>query len=147
MPEHCRFALLVLALPFLAGCGTLSNLEGFSQTVWMGFPTEEPRPFGGVGNDCRMIGVMAQSELGWLVIPPLVVDLPVSLVGDVVTLPRVLWMRHEWSRAEQTGIWPEWARFNLQARSAVSAPATQAEPGLPVMPAKREQATLSRPDQ
>jgi hypothetical protein len=78
---------LCLAANLIAtsGCGTMANLEGKSLPMISHVQVEEPRPFGGVGRDIRWISTMT---------PPanlmFVGDLPLSLVGDVVTLPRTL---------------------------------------------------------
>ena|SRR5580765_5244284 len=112
----------------LAGCGTCSNLEGKPDAFWSGPPNSVPSPFGGVGNDCIAIADFFEREdlWIWLLIPPLVCDLPFSLVGDAVTLPRVLAMRQELEQAKQTGRWPDWAWPHLQAE-AVSASRIPAE--------------------
>jgi hypothetical protein len=104
----------------MPGCGTMSNLDGKPQTVWSGPPTSVPSPFGGVVNDCKTIEASAGTALGWIEIPVLVCDLPISLGGDVLTLPRVLAMRQEWEQAKQTGLWPDWAWPFLQAEAAAA---------------------------
>jgi hypothetical protein len=86
-------------------------------------------------------------QLGWLVIPVFVADLPLSLIGDVVTLPRVFAMRREWSRGEQTGIWPEWAKGNLGIYAVESVPDKTAESELTVSPCKEESAIRATPKQ
>jgi hypothetical protein len=120
-------SLLGLMLP---GCGTCSNLAGQHQSLWIGLPTREPSPFGGVGNDCRDIAALANENL-WMAIPLFTCDLPLSLVGDVFTLPRVLAMRQEWEQAKQTGIWPVWARDNLEALAAVQTQAISGQAETP----------------
>jgi uncharacterized protein YceK len=83
--------LLVLLLPFASGCGTLANLDGREYPL-MGMPGQiMPRPFGGVARDVK-----------WMFI----LDLPLSLIGDVVTLPKTipyLWMSEDDYRRDYWG--------------------------------------------
>jgi hypothetical protein len=70
------------------GCGTMANLDG-SEYALLHIPHQEaPKPFGGVARDVRWI---RSGSLGIFC----VADVPFSLVGDVVTLPKVLWTMHE----------------------------------------------------
>jgi uncharacterized protein YceK len=76
------FAVFLLAT---TGCGTMANLDG-RRLALIDFTHQiEPMPFGGVGRDMTWI---CSGGLFF------VVDLPFSLVGDIVTLPRVLWTMH-----------------------------------------------------
>ena len=81
----CGLFFLAASLIATSGCGTMANLEGKSHPMLSHVDVEEPRPFGGVGRDIRWV---------WTVTFPanlmFVGDLPLSLVGDVVTLPRTL---------------------------------------------------------
>ena len=94
--------VLALFLVFSAvGCGTMANLEGKDKAL-LSLPGQEmPKPFGGVGRDFRWLGCAISDKkeglddylgafTGSLIF---VTDLPFSLVGDVVTLPRVLALR------------------------------------------------------
>ena len=78
-----RLLLLGYALPLLAGCGTMANMQGKNLPALDAGGQYEPRPFGGVRNDVRWLCQGNGFVLG-------LVDLPFSLVGDVVTLPVVL---------------------------------------------------------
>jgi uncharacterized protein YceK len=71
------------------GCGTMANMDGRDALV--GLPSRPPVPFGGVANDMAW---MTRGNLS----PPekfdrafttsiALLDLPFSLVGDVITLP------------------------------------------------------------
>jgi hypothetical protein len=63
-----------------SGCGTLANLNGQSYPLMGG--TEPTRPFGGVRRDMRWISsVTVPYNLMF------VADLPVSMAGDIATLP------------------------------------------------------------
>ena len=92
--------MLLLAAPLLTGCGTMANMSGKSLAL-IGPPDREVRPFGGVANDVRWVG----EQVGWAVktdepqYAPFnlaaagyfgLIDLPFSLIGDVITLPRIL---------------------------------------------------------
>lgn len=80
----CRL-FLAASLTAIAGCGTMANLEGKSRPMISQVHVEEPRPFGGVGRDIRWTSTITfPANLIFLG------DLPLSLVGDVVTLPRTL---------------------------------------------------------
>jgi len=73
-------AIVVALLIGTAGCGTLANLDG-RKLAMIDLPHQEaPKPFGGVCRDIRWItsGMVYFVE-----------DIPFSLVGDIVTLPKV----------------------------------------------------------
>jgi hypothetical protein len=73
---HTTFALTLLCIA--SGCGTLANLNGQSYPLMGG--TEPTKPLGGVRRDIGWItSVTAPVNLLF------VADLPVSLIGDVVT--------------------------------------------------------------
>lgn len=103
----------LLVLPCFAGCGTMANLEG-CQHVILSRPCQvKPRPFGGVANDLKwMLGTREADAVSFSfqdfrpsnLVPALAIealyiaDLPLSLIGDVITLPKTipyLWMRDE----------------------------------------------------
>lgn len=68
------------------GCGTLFNLSGHE--VWIGPypPARGIYPFGGVGNDVRWMGRFKDDPLPiGIVVPAL--DMPLSVVGDILTYP------------------------------------------------------------
>jgi hypothetical protein len=74
-------ALVAFAIFAGFGCGTMANMAGREQPL-MSLPGQVPtKPFGGVGRDLKWI---ASGNI--FLIP----DIPFSLVGDVVTLPKVL---------------------------------------------------------
>jgi uncharacterized protein YceK len=78
------FALLMaLGSP---GCGTMANLEG-RELALIDLPhQEEAKPFGGVERDFRWISSGAVIFAA---------DIPFSLVGDMVTLPKVIMAANE----------------------------------------------------
>jgi uncharacterized protein YceK len=95
-----RCFLVLVLLPLASGCGTLSNLGRYTGVIILdGTPTE--RVYGGVWRDLTfaqddIVGVpRPESRLGranQLVGAAycLLVDLPLSAVGDTLTLPLVL---------------------------------------------------------
>ncbi|HET6574993.1 MAG TPA: hypothetical protein VFG68_15410 [Fimbriiglobus sp.] len=96
----CRWIPVLLVAPLLTGCGTLANMDGRSFAL-MGPPDRPTRVFGGVANDIRWVGEQAERVVEpddpWCI--PIsfasagyfgLVDLPLSLVGDIVTLPKVV---------------------------------------------------------
>jgi len=77
--------LALVAGSAVAGCGTMANLEGRVHP-WPGQVGQDPpRPFGGVRKDVGWIKTSAVP--GNLMY---VADLPISLVGDLVTLPKTV---------------------------------------------------------
>jgi uncharacterized protein YceK len=83
-----RFTLLALLFCINSGCGTLFNVTG--QEPWlMGPPPQRPiAVFGGIDNDLRWMarGIRPDGcESGPIVVAA--IDMPLSLAGDVVTLP------------------------------------------------------------
>jgi hypothetical protein len=82
----------VLAASLAAGCGTFANLQG-RENAGPGCGTEKPRPFGGVSRDVRW------SNEGYGVF---LADVPLSLVGDLVTLPVVLLTSSEEDKGPKT---------------------------------------------
>jgi hypothetical protein len=87
MMVRARLLHLVMAVTVapLCGCGTMANLQGKRLPAISRTDVEETRPFGGVARDARWI-----SSLGGLSSLIFVADLPWSLVGDILTLPRTL---------------------------------------------------------
>src|SRR5262245_9344278 len=93
--------LLILGLAAAAGgCGTMANMAGREYPL-MGLPTQTTEAFGGAANDLRWVRLQA----GRVVAPEdledvpagfvltgyfALIDLPMSVVGDVFTLPSVL---------------------------------------------------------
>lgn len=65
----------------LAGCGTMANLDGRDRPM-LDVPNQSPTTlFGGVSRDVKWIGEgMVQYA----------VDVPFSIVGDIVTAPRLI---------------------------------------------------------
>jgi hypothetical protein len=90
--------LCILSLSL--GCGTVSNMQG-CRYAGLGPVEADPQPFGGAGNDIRWVGERMQHATSpdELALMPLnvalagyygLIDLPLSLVGDTLTLPQVL---------------------------------------------------------
>ncbi len=72
--------IAVAVIPFLGGCGTLSNVTDQAPAV---------RAYGGVQRDWEVLKMAQEDDSGimWAFVPSLVVDLPLSVVGDTLTLP------------------------------------------------------------
>ena len=73
--------LAMLAVSLGAGCGTFANLQGRDNPSLDGCCMGPPKPFGGVSRDVRW------SNEGYGVF---LADVPLSLVGDLATLPVIL---------------------------------------------------------
>ncbi len=68
------------------GCGTIANIEGRRLPAPSPPGQEVSRPFGGVRRDIEWAkSVESPRNLAY------VADLPLSLVGDLVTLPKTVW--------------------------------------------------------
>jgi hypothetical protein len=108
-----RYVIVCLAC-VVTGCSTLENVQApltASGEQWLG-PTN-CRPFGGVQR--AVIG--GTGLLGFtfptgtpLALPYVAVDVPCSIVGDVVTLPIVIGRRQHWAWAEK---WAQPAKSDL----------------------------------
>jgi uncharacterized protein YceK len=74
------WAAAVAVLPVLGGCGTLSNITDQAPAV---------RAYGGVQRDWMLLTMAQEDDSGimWAFVPALAVDLPLSVVGDTLTLP------------------------------------------------------------
>ena len=78
---YAALAVLVTS----SGCGTMANVEGRRLPTPGPSGQEVSRPFGGVRKDIEWLhSEQAPSNLKY------VADLPLSLVGDIVTLPRTV---------------------------------------------------------
>ena len=106
---------LTVALAVLAGsgCGTMANLDGREHALISMPGAVEPKPLGGVARDAQWVVNAAscapeQPVAGVLCSTWFVLDMPFSLVGDLVTLPRVFVAAREYrdqhSRASQPGL-------------------------------------------
>lgn len=91
-----RIGAIILGTAFLltatSGCGTMGNVTGHEACLLDIFPERPIVPFGGVGNDLRW---MAR---GPGAIVPAAIDLPLSCVGDIITLP---WTTYQWLNVPQ----------------------------------------------
>jgi hypothetical protein len=76
--------LLTAALP-LGSCGTILTFAGgFEETD----SALSPKPFGGVRLDVRGVSTFAEKDLPWsLAVAAFVIDVPLSVAADVLTLP------------------------------------------------------------
>jgi hypothetical protein len=95
-PRTAGYFAMMLAV-MVVGCGTMANLEGLDSPLQRSpsVPPPPPSPFGGVARDAKWISgtVTSFSEshgTSLLLSPIFVADIPCSLVGDIVTLPKVL---------------------------------------------------------
>jgi uncharacterized protein YceK len=86
-------SLMALMLTALSGCGTMANMEGKScwfdsRPPWSTLP---PRPFGGVTGDGTIIAGIVDDfhwdSDAWILGAVAVLDMPLSFVGDIITLP------------------------------------------------------------
>jgi uncharacterized protein YceK len=84
--------LTALAIFVLTGCGTLTNLDAKQTPSNDSVPGSQLRPYGGVVIDVK--GALGSPHIGTdyvAILPPLLwLDLPLSFIGDTVTLPYVL---------------------------------------------------------
>jgi uncharacterized protein YceK len=84
MHQPAVIAILALSAA-LCGCGTMVNITNSSGSV-------PPKPFGGVGHD--LDALFAGDFVCGL-------DIPASLIGDVVTLPDVLIENADFKRTSE----------------------------------------------
>ena len=91
-----------LLTPFIAafllvpsGCGTIANMNG-ETVLSVGGPFPQPTtPFGGVARDLKLAVEPEMMVVGLPFTFFLLLDAPVSLAGDIITLP---WATHRWLR-------------------------------------------------
>ena len=79
--------MVALLLCTSSGCGTMTNLTGADALV-LGPPPN--RPFGGVDRDVKGIsaGTVVTSAIQ-------AIDLPFSLIGDIITLPWTIYQSQQ----------------------------------------------------
>lgn len=82
------FSILAIGTAILiqGGCATSANLNGSPTTLIQVFGVQEPEFFGGVERNANLIGDKSLFA---------VVDMPLTLVGDIVTLPLVYRMKND----------------------------------------------------
>lgn len=89
-------ALLVCAA--LSGCGTMNNVTGRTAGLLPSMPSERPTvPFGGVVDDAAwMARCIPPDQWSWMGIVLAAADTPLSLAGDIITLPYTVpyWLIH-----------------------------------------------------
>src|ERR1043166_267560 len=112
--------LIAITLLAVCGCGTLENTMAFNIKSLAPplDPVQSPRfaPFGGVAKDVEWVRTANQP----IDVIDSVVDMPFSLVGDLVTLP--------WVAYERLIVGPrpsrqdEWRRFWMNESPTVDAP-------------------------
>jgi len=80
--------IAAILLFVVSGCGTIYNVTGHEPWL-VGLPPERPIDlFGGLDNDLRwMARGTAPNSSAPLAVVAAAIDMPFSLVGDVVTLP------------------------------------------------------------
>jgi hypothetical protein len=86
-----KAAVMVLILMLaggVAGCGTMANLAGEEPWLIGQAPKRDTAPFGGVDNDVRWMARGTPPNT-WepACIAAAALDMPLSLAGDIVTLP------------------------------------------------------------
>jgi uncharacterized protein YceK len=84
-PVVLGLPVVVLAgISFLFGCGTMRNLS-----------EQNPEPYGGLRHDAKVVRDVFEPKtprnMPVLMLSIGTIDLPLSLIGDTVTLPIVLW--------------------------------------------------------
>lgn len=84
-----RLLVIAISTVFFAGCGTISNKYGMDGFIMGEAAKVRPRIFGGVADDLEWT-----RDAYWLAKPLCLLDIPASLVGDVLTLPAI----HQWQR-------------------------------------------------
>jgi uncharacterized protein YceK len=99
MPTRLTGLIIAIVALFTAGCGTVANMNGSGDLMINPMTFQEPKPFGGVVIDAHWASERVRSALspdGDLPVDLAlagyvgVVDLPLSLVGDTLTLPKIL---------------------------------------------------------
>jgi uncharacterized protein YceK len=83
---------LALSL-LLSGCGTIANIHGMDGPLMGEADTVRPRAFGGAANDLEWV-----CDTYWPVKPFWILDLPSSLIGDVITLLEIRQLQREWDQ-------------------------------------------------
>ena len=120
--------IVVLAAPMLlSGCGTVANIQPWESITPPGYRGEVSRIFGGVQTDCTAIRASAKEvangehdSAGRLLIWTL--DLPLSLIGDTLTLPYTLTHPPDLLlKSGQPGGSPDAPRGDTPTRSALAA--------------------------
>jgi hypothetical protein len=79
------YLLALLAVSASTGCGTMANLEGRPHPWQSQIGQDPPTPFGGVRKD---VGWIKSTGIPGNLL--FMADLPISLVGDLVTLPKTV---------------------------------------------------------
>lgn len=90
-----RLTPFAIAACLLCGCGTMANLDGRRYALISRSDEVRPKILGGV-----------QKDIGWIasgnpVGPIFVLDLPASLVGDVITLSSVREAQTRWDEKKE----------------------------------------------
>ena len=87
--------LAAVLLAVVSGCGTVMNLtEEKSPTEGMSTSSKPRSPYGGVGYDLDISQwLLLAGPLGWAESACLLADVPLSFVGDTLTLPYVFCLR------------------------------------------------------
>jgi uncharacterized protein YceK len=91
-------SLALSAVLTTSGCGTMANVEGRRLPISSPAGQEVSKPFGGVRKDIEW--VKSGNSPGNLMY---VADLPLSLIGDIVTLPKTVTGMHSDSLLEDVG--------------------------------------------
>ena len=78
-------SVMVAVLAAGSGCGTMANMERRNRPLMGRMLPGDPHPFGGVSQDVQWISSGGIAGALWFA-----ADLPLSLVGDLVTLPITL---------------------------------------------------------
>lgn len=104
----CRIVIFMIGLTAISGCGTLANMQG-REYLLMGPTVREPRVYGGVQNHLvRMKEPITRDDSPPSIISDIsdyltysfvttfvLIDVPLTIVGDTVTLPFVIAKQHQ----------------------------------------------------
>jgi len=113
MKQTVLVVLAFMLTTAASGCGTMFNLAG--EEPWMiGLPRErQTAPFGGIDNDVRWLsrGAPPNEWRPWCIAAG-AADMPLSLVGDILTLPYTI----PYATAHVSDLPPESKRQMLEQR-------------------------------
>jgi uncharacterized protein YceK len=142
--------LFVILFPTFVGCGTINNLEAPPPPgpPSFGIPTS-CFPLGGIARTGLLAVAGPQLGVGWILEGRILeggglfglgvlawVDIPFSLVGDVVTLP----LAYARSKGEPCATW--WGKQEVMVRRPT---ATDTPPATDEIPSMPEQASSGEP--
>jgi hypothetical protein len=123
MPRTWRSVSFLIAVTS-CGCGTMANIDGRRLPSSSPSGQEVSRPFGGIRKDIEW--VKTAKSPGNLMF---VADLPLSLVGDIVTLPKTVTGMQSDNLLQDNGPDHELSSFGSENRQDLSEKAATSLPG------------------